>query len=61
MGVASAVWYGLITYAGFTLGSDWETVLAKLREYGTIASIVAAVVLGVGVLAWWMRSRKRRA
>jgi membrane protein DedA with SNARE-associated domain len=60
IGMASALWYGLITYAAFTLGSDWETVLAKLREYGKLASIVAVVVLGLGIFVWWMRSRKRR-
>lgn len=61
IGFASAVWYGLITYAGFYLGSDWESVLAKMREYGKIAGVVAAVILVVGLLAWWARSRKSRA
>ena len=61
IGLASAVWYGLITYAGFYLGSDWETVLATLREYGKIAGIAAAVLLAIGILVWWVRSRKARA
>jgi membrane protein DedA with SNARE-associated domain len=61
IGLASALWYGLVTYAGFSLGSDWETVLAKLREYGTIATIVAAFVLAIALVVWWMRSRKSRA
>jgi membrane protein DedA with SNARE-associated domain len=61
IGLASSIWYGLITYAGFYLGSDWESVLATMREYGTIAGIVAGVVLTIGVLVWWMRSRRTRA
>jgi membrane protein DedA with SNARE-associated domain len=61
IGLASALWYGLITYAGFYLGSDWESVLAMLRRYGTVAAIAAGAVLAVGLLAWWLRSRRARA
>jgi membrane protein DedA with SNARE-associated domain len=61
IGSASAIWYGLITYVGFYLGSDWETVLATMRRYGTVVGIVAAVVLAIAVIAWWVRSRSRRA
>jgi membrane protein DedA with SNARE-associated domain len=60
IGLASAIWYGLITYAGFYLGSEWESVLATMREYGKIAGIGAAVVLAVGLLAWWIRSKRTR-
>src|SRR6185369_4349752 len=41
IGLASALWYGLITYIGFYLGTDWESLLAMLRRYGTLAGIVA--------------------
>jgi membrane protein DedA with SNARE-associated domain len=60
MGLASAVWYGLIAYTGFYLGSDWEGLLAKMREYGMIAAIVAAVVIAFGLLVWWARARRTR-
>jgi membrane protein DedA with SNARE-associated domain len=60
IGSASALWYGLITYVGFYLGSDWESVLATMRRYGVITGIVAAIVLAIGLIAWWVRSRSRR-
>jgi hypothetical protein len=31
-----------------------------MREYGKIAGIAAAVVLAVGLLAWWIRSKRTR-
>jgi|SRR5439155_23702082 len=60
IGLASALWYGLITYLGFYVGSDWPSLLATMREYGLIAAVVAAVALALGALAWWLNPRRVR-
>ena len=52
--------YGAIAYAGFYVGSDWQRLLATMREYGTIAAIAAAILLTIGALVWWLKPRMSR-
>ena len=52
------VWVTSFVLLGYFLGSQWEAVAQRLDR----AAIVAAVLLGLGGLLWWFRSRmaKRR-
>jgi len=57
--LASALWYGVIVWVAFRLGSDWSAVRARmevvLRDVGLGATILA---LGLAGLAWrWWRRR----
>ncbi|HEU4989123.1 MAG TPA: DedA family protein [Gemmatimonadaceae bacterium] len=58
IGSASAIWYGTVSYVGFTLGADWP-VLARVlsRDAGTAAAVAAVLVLGVVALALVRRRR----
>ena len=58
---ASAIWYGTVSYLGFTVGGNWQRVLHLITEYGRILAAVAAVLLLVGVLIWRTRSKKSSA
>jgi membrane protein DedA with SNARE-associated domain len=57
--VSAFVWTGLISYAGYEVGDNWEVVVAYLRAYGrvvlTLLLAVAAVLLG----RWYWRRRQR--
>jgi len=55
---ASALWYGTVSYLGFTLGGNWHRVLALVTEYGRAFALTAAALLVVAALVWWTRSRK---
>jgi len=55
---ASAIWYGTVSYLGFTLGGNWQRVLYLITEYGRILAGAAAVFLLSGVLIWRIRVRK---
>jgi len=55
---ASAIWYGTVSYVGFTVGGNWQRVLYLVTEYGRILAAVAAVLLLVGVVIWRTRSKK---
>jgi membrane protein DedA with SNARE-associated domain len=56
--VSALVWTGLISYAGYAVGDNWEIVVTYLRAYGriilTLLLIVGAVLLG----RWYWRRRK---
>jgi membrane protein DedA with SNARE-associated domain len=58
---ASAIWYGTVSYLGFTLGGNWQRVLHLINEYGRILAVIAAVFLLVGVVIWRTRSKKINA
>lgn len=60
--VVSFLWYGTITWLAFRMGSDWAVVQATitrvLRDMGLGASVLALVLVIVGVVIW--RRRRRR-
>jgi len=58
IGGASAIWYGTVSYLGFTLGGNWQRVLQLITDYGRALAIAAAVLLLVGAVIWWTRSKK---
>jgi membrane protein DedA with SNARE-associated domain len=58
IGSASAVWYGTVSYLGFTLGGNWQRVLNVITEYGRVFAFVGAALLLLGAVIWWTRSKK---
>lgn len=55
---ASAIWYGMVSYLGFTLGGNWQRVLDLITAYGRVLALAAAALLLVSLLIWWTRNRK---
>jgi membrane protein DedA with SNARE-associated domain len=60
IGSASALWYGLITMIAFRVGSDWENLRGTVTRYATVAAIIGAVILAVGLVAWWIVNKRRK-
>jgi membrane protein DedA with SNARE-associated domain len=60
MGVASALWYGGITYLAFTAGANFETLQAKIASGQKWVGIGAAVLVLLGVGVWLVRRRRHR-
>ena len=58
VGSASAIWYGLITVVAFRVGSDWERLREIVTQYGTIAALIGAGLLIIGIVVWLI-ARKR--
>ena len=58
IGTASAMWYGTVSYLGFTLGGNWQRVSALIVEYGRILAAVGLIILAGVLLIWRNRSRK---
>lgn len=57
MGLASAIWYGLVSWLGFRLGANAPALMDAVKRYGLLASLAAALLLVVVAGAWWLRHR----
>jgi membrane protein DedA with SNARE-associated domain len=58
MAIASAVWYGTLSYVAFTAGSDWNELVRLVKRFGTHFALVAALVLIVGVAIWYLNRNR---
>jgi membrane protein DedA with SNARE-associated domain len=57
--LGSAIWGGVLTYAGYLLGENWEQILEITDRYQTITVIVLGILF-VALVAWWLlRGRKQ--
>jgi membrane protein DedA with SNARE-associated domain len=61
MAIASAVWYGIISYVAFNADAEFSQLVRVVKESGTIVALVAAAVLAVVVLIWFMRRRSHES
>ena len=61
LSVASAVWYGLVSYVAFRAGADWGALMTRITRYGRFTAVAAAAVIAAGALVWWLRRRRRMA
>jgi membrane protein DedA with SNARE-associated domain len=57
--LASAAWYGLVTWIAFRAGSNWETLLDSVQRLGKVTAIVALVLVLAIVGAVLFRRRRR--
>lgn len=60
MSVASAVWYGLVTWLAFSLGSNADALIAAVGNSQRIAAAVAIAIVAVALVVWRARRRSRR-
>jgi membrane protein DedA with SNARE-associated domain len=60
IGSASLIWYGLVSWLGYTAGADWKQLTAMIGHYGKELAIGAVVIIAVGAIVWWMRTRTTR-
>jgi membrane protein DedA with SNARE-associated domain len=60
MAVPSAIWYGLITYLAFTVGSSWEELAARIKDVGRWIGIGAVVVVAIVAAIFFVRRRRAK-
>lgn len=57
--VSALVWTGLISYAGYAVGENWDLVVRYLRAYGRIVLILLILLAaGLGARWYWRRERE---
>jgi membrane protein DedA with SNARE-associated domain len=59
MALASAVYYGTLTYLVRRLGTDFETVIGAVKRVNTVLAIVAGVLVLI-IVVWIVRRRRAR-
>lgn len=57
--LASAAWYGLVTWAAFRAGSNWEELVQTLGRMGKVTALVAVLLIAAIGLAWYRHRRKK--
>jgi membrane protein DedA with SNARE-associated domain len=58
IGIASAIWYGAITWLAYRVGSDWSALQDRIGGLSRTTAIVASVLVAIGLAIWFVR-RKR--
>jgi membrane protein DedA with SNARE-associated domain len=58
MGVASGIWYGVVAWLAFRVGADWNALQGSLKEYGTVAAMIAIAIVVIGAVIWFFKRRK---
>ena len=56
--VSAFVWTGLISYAGYAVGDNWQLVVTYLRAYGRL--ILTLLLIGIALLVgrWYWRRQQ---
>ena len=59
--LASAVWYGAISWIAFTVGDDWEQMQRIVRQFARRVGVVAAIAAGLIAIIAIIVLRRRAA
>ncbi len=60
-GLASAIWYGAISYLAYSAGADWDQISRTLARSGRLVAVAAAGLAAVALIAVGLVWRARRA
>jgi membrane protein DedA with SNARE-associated domain len=58
--LASGIWYALVTYLGYTVGSSWEELLAAIKASQKWLAAAAGAIVLIVASVWLVRRRARR-
>ena len=57
--LASGLWYAVVTYLGYQVGSSWEELVAMLKESQRVVALVAGAVVVLAGIAWLLLRARR--
>jgi membrane protein DedA with SNARE-associated domain len=58
--VASTIWYTTLALIAYRLGTQWDRIMGAIKDFQTVAAIVAGAIVALGLLAWWVARRRIR-
>jgi len=59
--IASTIWYASLALIAYRLGSQWDRIMEAMKQFQMVAAIVAAAIVAVGFLAWYVVRRRKQA
>jgi membrane protein DedA with SNARE-associated domain len=61
MAIASAIWYGIVSYVAFNADAEWSELAGLIRRSGGTVTVVAFIALASVVAVWYVRRRRERS
>ena len=61
IGIASGVWYGVVSYFAFSVGGNWSALQSRGGDVARTAMIVVLGIVTVGVIGWVIHRRRTAA
>jgi membrane protein DedA with SNARE-associated domain len=58
---ASTIWYTVVALLSYRVGSQWEQIAGAIGRFQKIAAIAAGAIVVIGLIAWWIMKRGRKA
>jgi membrane protein DedA with SNARE-associated domain len=59
--VASAIWYGTITWLAYRVGADWDALQDRIGSFSRTTALIAGAIVALGVGLWLVRRRRGAA
>ena len=56
--ISCLLWNGMLIYAGYKAGKNWETLTALLKQYNQIVLFIIIAVLAVVFVRWFIRKSR---
>lgn len=60
IGVASAIWYGTITWLAYRVGADWGALQRRIGDLSRTTALIAGALVLMALTVWLVRRRRRR-
>ncbi len=57
--LASALWYGAIAWLAYHVGARWDDLVSHIGSLGRSTAIAASAVVGIAVVVWAVRRRRK--
>jgi membrane protein DedA with SNARE-associated domain len=57
---ASAIWYTTLAIIAYRLGTQWDRIVIAIKQFQTVAAVVAAIIAVLGIVIWWVVRRRTR-
>jgi len=58
--VASTIWYTTLAILAYRLGSQWDRVVATIKQFETGAAIIAGAIALIAGAVWFIVRRRKR-
>jgi membrane protein DedA with SNARE-associated domain len=58
--IASGIWYGIVTWIAYRVGSDWDALQERIRGAGLTAGLLAAGLAVLAIAGYLIRRRRAK-